>query len=69
MKRSAFMVTLSKVEHCRSGHNEVKNFLVTFPNGASDQLLQLEEDGSNAEQSGDGGNTYFGSFGGIEDQR
>lgn len=43
--------------------------MITFPNGASDQLLQLEEGGLNAEQSGDGGNTDFGSFGGIEDQR
>jgi hypothetical protein len=35
---------------------------------ASDQLLQLEESGMNAEQGGDGSDTDLGSLGGIEDQ-
>jgi len=54
--------------YAEGGHHEVKNFLVAFPNGASDQLLQLEESGLNAEQGGHGGNTDLGGLGGIEDQ-
>ncbi len=41
----------------------VKNFLIVYPRGASDQLLQILENGLNAEQGGDGG-----GLGGIDDQ-
>ncbi len=49
-------------------HHEVKNFLIAFPNGAGDQLLQLEESGLNAEHGGDGGDRDLGGLSGIEDQ-
>jgi hypothetical protein len=50
------------------GHHEVKNFLIAFPNGAGDQLLQLEESGLNAEHGGDGADRDLGGLSGIEDQ-
>jgi hypothetical protein len=49
-------------------HHEVKNFLIAFPNGAGDQLLQLEESGLNAEHGGDGADRDLGGLSGIEDQ-
>ena len=54
--------------YAESGHHEVEDFLVAFPDGASDELLQLEEGGLGAEQGGDGSDTDFGGFSLVEDQ-